>query len=78
MNNQNYLTVKLSKNGETLLVDINGQRGLISVNLVKHLLEIPYTKKDGTAVSIEQIKEKKEKAQKAYVQAILNKTAAIA
>jgi hypothetical protein len=71
MKEQIYTNVKLSKNQKTLIVTQGKEVAFISANLIKHLLEIPYTKKDGTLVSLENIKALKAKSKAAYAQAVL-------
>lgn len=43
---------------------------LVSANLIRHQLGIPYTKKDGTKVSKTQIDAANAKSRKAYIRAI--------
>jgi hypothetical protein len=43
---------------------------LVSANLIRHQLGIPYTKKDGTKVSKTQIEASNLKSRKAYIRAI--------
>mgnify|MGYP001079839375 CR=1 FL=1 len=70
MKNQNQPNVRLSKNQNLLVVQLEDRTAFINVNLVKHLLEISYTKKDGTTVSVEAIREMKLKAREAYASAV--------
>ena len=43
------------KNNAVYLVNEKGEAHVLGANLIKHVLEIPYTKKDGTFVSKERI-----------------------
>lgn len=54
-------TVKFWKDKNTIfLVNEHGQMLVVGANLIRHVLEIPYTKKDGTFVSKEQILQMKQ------------------
>ena len=64
--NQLRPSARLSKNGKYLIVDNGEQNVILNANLVRYLLDVPYTRKDGTRVSVEQIFEMKQKAQEAY------------
>ena len=70
MKEQNNTIVKLSQDKQTLIVSKNGVPAFISVNLIKHLLDIPYTKKDGTVVSLDDIRASKSRAAEAYAEAV--------
>ncbi len=70
MKEQNNTIVKLSQDKQTLIVSKNGVPAFISVNLIKHLLDIPYTKKDGTVVSLDDIRTMKTRAREAYAEAV--------
>jgi len=49
-------TVRFWKEKDALcLVNELGESQIVGANLIRHVLEIPYTKKDGTFVSKEQI-----------------------
>jgi hypothetical protein len=61
---KNKTTFNLSEDGQYFYVRIGNQTDLISVNLVKHQLGIPYTKKDGTHVSAEEIEAQRAESQK--------------
>jgi hypothetical protein len=62
--------VNLSKSGDYLiLTDERKQKMIVNVNLIKHCLEIPYTKKDGTLKTIDEIQSDKISAKIAYVEA---------
>ena len=62
--------VNLSKNEDYLIItDEKKQKVIVNVNLVKHCLGIPYTKKDGTHKSIDDIEQDKISAKIAYVEA---------
>lgn len=50
----------------------------IAVNLIKHLLDVPYTKKDGTVVSLEDIRAMKTRSQEAYAEAVAKNAKAMA
>ena len=71
MKNQINTNVKLSQDKKTLIVSKGGVPAFISVNLIKYLLDIPYTKKDGTVVSLEDIQAMKQEASEAYAQAVV-------
>ena len=64
--NSKTATARLSKNGKYLVVNVNGQGAILNANLVRYLFDIPYTRKDGTHVSKDQIFHMKENAQLAY------------
>ena len=70
MNDQTYTSVKLSKDNNTVIVTVGSKTALFSANLLKHLLDIPYTKKNGTMVSLTDIKALKAKSQAAYAKAV--------
>lgn len=78
MKEQNNTSVKLSQDKNTLIVSKNGVPVFISANLIKHLFDIPYTKKDGTVVSLEDIREMKARSQEAYAEAIAKNAKAMA
>lgn len=78
MKEQNNTIVKLSQDKQTLIVSKGGVPAFISVNLIKHLLDIPYTKKDGTVVSLEDIRTMKSRAREAYAQAVVKNANATA
>ena len=59
-------------------VSKGGTPAFISVNLIKHMLDIPYTKKDGTVVSVEDILAMKKSASAAYAEAVVRNTQALA
>jgi hypothetical protein len=62
--------VNLSKSKDYLiLTDERKQKMIVNVNLIKHCLEIPYTKKDGTQKTIDEIQSDKISAKIAYVEA---------
>lgn len=70
--------VRESKSKEFLIVsDDQGQRIIIPVNLIKHTLGIPYTKKDGTFKCADQIQSDKISAKIAYVEAVTRAEAEI-
>jgi hypothetical protein len=71
MKNQINTSVKLSQDKKTIIVSKDGVPAFISVNLIKHMLDIPYTKKDGTVVSLEDIRTMKQEASEAYAQAVV-------
>ena len=71
MKTQINTNVKLSQDKKTLIVSKGGVPAFISVNLIKYLLDIPYTKKDGTEVTLEDILAMKHMASEAYVQAVV-------
>lgn len=49
---QRIKNANLIKKGETIAVNLeNGDVVFITTNLIKNMLEIPYTKKDGTKVT---------------------------
>jgi hypothetical protein len=64
------VNVNLSKSGDYLILnDDRKQRMIVNVNLIKHVLDIPYTKKDGTEKTYEEIQIDKVNAKIAYVEA---------
>ena len=65
--------VRESKSRDYLIVsDDQGQRIIVPTYLVKHTLGVPYTKKDGTHKTAEQIEHEKISAKIAYVEAVTN------
>lgn len=79
MKNNNSQTVQLNGKiqvrfikGKDLLVmkDESGNTMLVSANLIRHTLGIPYTKKDGTQVTLKQIQASHRKSRLAYARAI--------
>ena len=71
MKEQTNTIVKLSQDKKTIIVSKCGVPAFISVNLIKHMLDIPYTKKDGTVVRLEDIQAMKQLASVAYAEAIV-------
>lgn len=56
------INAQKSKSGDSLIFDDGGtNRVVVSVNLLKHLLQVPYTKKDGTEVTEETFAREKER-----------------
>ena len=78
MKNQTNTSVKLSQDKNTIIVSKGGVPAFISVNLIKHMLDIPYTKKDGTQVSVEDIQFMKQLASAAYAEAVVRNSQALA
>ena len=67
----NNVKIRATKDNSALIIN----NVLVDVNLLKYHLGIPYTKKDGTHVSAEQIATLKKLASEKYQQAIReNKT----
>lgn len=65
------VNVNLSKSGEYLILsDDRKQKMIVNVNLVKHCLEIPYTKKDGTLKTVGEIQIDKINAKIKYIDAV--------
>ena len=58
--------VRLSRNREYVIVSNNGQSTVLNANLFRYLFDIPYTRKDGTQISRNDIFEMKERAQARY------------
>lgn len=48
----------------------NGETAFVNINLVLRELEFPYMKKDGTPVSVEEIRKSKANASRKYAEAI--------
>lgn len=59
-------TARLSKNGKYMIVETGGQSAILNANLIRYLFDIPYTRKNGTQVSPEEIFRMKQSAQAAY------------
>ena len=78
MKNQINTSVKLSQDKKTIIVSKGGVPAFISVNLIKHMLDIPYTKKDGTKVSVEEIQAMKQMASTAYAEAVMRNSQSLA
>lgn len=64
--NSTKASARLSQNGKYLIVESNGQSTILNANLVRYLFDVPYTRKDGTHVSNNQIFEMKQRARAAY------------
>ena len=65
------VNVNLSRNRQFVVAsDEKGQKIIMPVNLVKHALEIPYTKKDATVKTVDEILRDKKKAELAYQEKI--------
>jgi len=64
--NAKSATARLSKNQKYLIVEANGQSTILNANLIRYLFDIPYTRKNGTQVSIDDIYKMKLDAQAAY------------
>lgn len=74
-NNKNIQNVRFIEKSNSLMVKTpTGETFFINKNLILRELEIPYTKKDGTKVSLKEIKESKARSQELYLQAIKNKS----
>jgi hypothetical protein len=74
MKEQINTNVRLSQDKKTVVVSKGGEVAFISVNLIKHLLDIPYTKKDGTEVLAQDILAIKQRSAAAYANAVLEKS----
>ena len=62
---------QLSQNKKSLIItDDHGNKMILNANLAKFHLEIPYTKKNGTTVTLEEILEKKNRSSIKYAEAI--------
>ena len=59
-------TARISKNGKYLIVEANGHSTILNANLIRYLFDVPYTRKDGTHVSAQEIYLMKCEAQAAY------------
>lgn len=65
------VNVNMSKSGDYLIItDDRKQKMIVSVNLIKHCLDIPYTKKDGTEKTYDDIQSDKISAKIKYVEAV--------
>lgn len=62
----NITNARLSKNGKYLIVESGGQNAILNANLVRYLLDVPYTRNDGTHISNHEIFLMKQKARLAY------------
>lgn len=62
----NRASARLSKNGKYVIVNCNGQNAILNANLLRYLFDVPYTRKDGTRISSDQIFKMKQNAQMAY------------
>ncbi len=78
MKNSNTANARLAQSGKSIIVTVNGQTGFLNVNLVKYLLGVEYTKKNGTLVSEADIVAIKQRSQDAYVKAVKEKSLATA
>ena len=78
MKEQINTNVRLSQDKKTFVVSTGGEVAFISVNLIKHLLDIPYTKKDGTEVLVQDILAMKQRSAAAYANAVLQKSKMLA
>jgi hypothetical protein len=66
----NRASARLSKNGKYVIVSSNGQNAILNANLLRYLFDVPYTRKDGTRISSDQIFQMKQSAQMAYDQKV--------
>ena len=65
------VNVNMSKSGDYLIItDDRKQKMIVSVNLIKYCLDIPYIKKDGTKKSYDDIQQDKISAKIKYVEAV--------
>lgn len=62
--------IKLNRKATAFIITVGNQTGYININLVKYLLDMPYTKKDGKNISQDDIYKMKERAKEKYVAAI--------
>lgn len=47
---------KTKNRGVLKLIDSSGEVHFVNINFIKHILEIPYIKKDGTPISGEELR----------------------
>ncbi len=76
MKNVNTANARLAQSGKSIVVTVNGQTGFLNINLVKYLLGIQYTKKNGTLVSEMEIVAMKQRSLDAYIRAVKEKSLA--
>ncbi len=76
MKNTNTANARLAQSGKSIVVTVNGQTGFLNINLVKYLLGIQYTKKNGTLVSEMEIMSMKQRSLDAYIRAVKEKSLA--
>ncbi len=74
MKNTNTANARLAQSGKSMVVTVNGQTGFLNLNLVKYLLGIQYTKKNGTLVSEMEIVAMKQRSLDAYIRAVKEKS----
>lgn len=61
-NVQKVKNANLTKSGQTIAINLeSGEVVFINTNLVKNILQIPYTKKDGTKVTEKDFRAQTEK-----------------
>lgn len=62
------VSARLSQSGEAIILqDELGSKILVSTNLIKHVLEIPFVKKDGSRKTADQIRADHMRAREAYI-----------
>ena len=52
----NKVDVRISRDQKTLIIEKDGVPAFVNVGLIKYMLGVPYTRKDGTAISEEMIR----------------------
>ena len=70
---ESQLNIRYIKDSDVFAVRIGNVSELVSANFIRFQLGIPYTKKDGTVVSAEDIEVANLKAQQAYANAVNSK-----
>ena len=58
MGNQfnNQVQVRISKDHKTMIIEKDGVPAFVNVSLIKYMLDMPYTRKDGSFVSAQDIR----------------------
>ncbi len=76
MKNTNSANARLAQSGKSIVVTVNGQTGFLNINLVKYLLGIQYTRKNGTLISEMEIVAMKQRSLDAYIRTVKAKSLA--
>lgn len=70
MNINKNINLRLSKNGKSLILTFENQTIFLNANLVRFHLDVSYTKKNGTHISLTEIQRMKQRSQEAFLNKI--------
>ncbi len=71
-NKRSAFSIRYNEKSDAFLIRMGSVSDLVSANLIRHKLGIPYLKKDGTVVTTTEIEESNRKARKAYAEAMIS------